>query len=246
MPLLNRKILVKSTVGCLGKQDSGLSRRVDAVSRRKMISLRFFRLSGFDTLNRESGQISFSAKEKGRSLSSTTNPYFDRAKFQTSLQEKIELAIPGFHGYKEKELRRESDKLIRNQIYQKLSDAESQAKDTYRSLVNQGANDSWDDTDHLLARLDRVMERINHSEYGYAGLFDVTKVKETDLDRMMNYDMQLIQMADNVTNAIQAFKDSVDNNRLPEAKGKVGDAMKSVDALENAYNGRKQIIVGVQ
>jgi hypothetical protein len=53
-------------------------------------------------------------------------------------------------------------------------------------------------------------------------------------------------MADNVTNAIQALKDSVDNNRLPEAKGKVGDAMKSVEALENAYNGRKQIIVGVQ
>ena len=90
------------------------------------------------------------------------------------------------------------------------------------------------------------MERINHSEYGYAGFFDVTKVKEPDLDRMMNYDMQLLQMADNVTNAIQALKDSVDNNRLPEAKGKVGDAMKSVDALENAYNGRKQIIVGVQ
>ena len=213
---------------------------------KESISLRFFWPSGFDTLNRESDENSLLEIRQGRSLSSTANPYFDRAKSQTSLQEKIELAIPGFHGYKEKELRRESDKLIRNQIYQKLSDAESQAKDTYRSLVNQGANDTWDDTDHLLARLDRVMERINHSEYGYAGFFDATKVKEPDLDRMMSYDMQLIQMADNVTTAIQALKDSVDNNRLPEAKGKVGDAMKTVDALENAYNGRKQIIVGVQ
>lgn len=179
-------------------------------------------------------------------MSSTANPYFDRVKSQTNLQEKIELLVPGFHGYKEKEMRRESDKLIRNQIYQKLYDAEASAKDIYRSLVNQGANDSWDDTDHLLARLDRVMERINHSEYGYSGFFDSTKVKEPDLDRMMGYDMQLIQMADNVTTAIQALKDSVDNNRVQEAKGKVGDAMKSVDALENAYNGRKQIIVGVQ
>src|SRR5437879_12506698 len=142
-------------------------------------------------------------------------------------------------------MRQESDKVIRIQNYQKLSDAESQAKDTYRSLVNQGANDSWDDTDHLLARLDRVMERINHSEYGYAGFFDVTKVKEPDLDRMMSYDMQLIQMADNVTTSIQALKDSVDNNRLPEAKGKVCDAMKAVDPLENEYNGRQQFIAGV-
>jgi hypothetical protein len=90
------------------------------------------------------------------------------------------------------------------------------------------------------------MERINHSEYGYSGFFDSTKVREPDLDRMMGYDIQLIQMADNITSSIQALKDSVDNNRLQEAKGKVGDAMKSVDALENAYNGRKDIIVGVQ
>jgi len=179
-------------------------------------------------------------------LSSTTNPYFDRVKSQTGLLEKIELLVPGFHGYKEKEMRRESDKLIRNQIYQKLSDAEAQAKDIYRSLVNQGANDTWDDTDHLLARLDRIMERINHSEYGYAGFFDSTKVKEPDLDRMMGYDIQLIQMADNITTSIQSLKDSLDNDQVQEAKGKVGNAMKAVDALENAYNGRKQIIVGVQ
>jgi len=179
-------------------------------------------------------------------LSSTTNPYFDRVKSQAGLLEKIELLVPGFHGYKEKEMRRESDKLIRNQIYQKLSDAEAQAKDIYRSLVNQGANDSWDDTDHLLARLDRIMERINHSEYGYSGFFDSTKVREPDLDRMMAYDIQLLQMANTVTTTMQALKNSVDNSQLQEAKGKVGDAMKSVDALENAYNGRKQIIVGVQ
>jgi len=179
-------------------------------------------------------------------LSSTTNPYFDRVKSQTGILEKIELLVPGFHGYKEKEMRRESDKLIRNQIYQKLSDAEGQAKDIYRALVNQGANDTWDDTDHLLARLDRIMERINHSEYGYAGFFDSTKVKEPDLDRMMGYDMQLIQMADNVTTSIRSLKDVLDNDRLQEAKGKVSEAMKVVDALENAYNGRKQIIVGVQ
>ena len=179
-------------------------------------------------------------------MSSTTNPYFDRVKSQTGILEKIELLVPGFHGYKEKEMRRESDKLIRNQIYQKLSDAEGQAKDIYRALVNQGANDTWDDTDHLIARLDRIMERINHSEYGYAGFFDSTKVKEPDLDRMMGYDMQLIQMADNVTTSIRSLKDVLDNDRLQEAKGKVSEAMKVVDALENAYNGRKQIIVGVQ
>ena len=190
--------------------------------------------------------MKFEYQRKGSKLSQPSSSFYDRAKSQTNLQEKIMLLIPGFHGYKEREIRRESDKLLRNQIYQKLSSAEAQAKDTYRSLVNQGLNDTWDDTDHLMARLDRVVERINHSEYGYAGFFDVTKVKEPDLDRMIDYDMQLLQMTDSVTTAIQGLKDSVDSGHVQDAKGKISEAMKAVDALETAYNGRKDVILGVQ
>ncbi len=176
---------------------------------------------GFDTLKSNIGQEIW-ISGKGSKLSQPSSSFYDRAKSQTNLQEKIMLLIPGFHGYKEREIRRESDKL------------------------NQGINDTWDDTDHLMARLDRVVERINHSEYGYAGFFDVTKVKEPDLDRMMDYDMQLLQMTDSVTTAVQGLKDSVDNGRVQEAKGKISDALKAVDALETAYNGRKDVILGVQ
>ncbi len=97
-----------------------------------------------------------------------------------------------------------------------------------------------------MARLDRVVERINHSEYGYAGFFDVTKVKEPDLDRMMDYDMQLLQMTDSITSAVQGLKDTVDNGRVQDTKGKISDALKAVDALESAYDGRKGVILGVQ
>lgn len=204
-----------------------------------------FNSDGFDTL-KSNIDVKSEDQRKGSKLSQPSSSFYDRAKSQTNLQEKIMLLIPGFHGYKEKEIRRESDKLLRNQIYQKLSSAEAQAKDTYRSLVNQGINDTWDDTDHLMARLDRVVERINHSEYGYAGFFDVTKVKEPDLDRMMDYDMQLLQMTDTVTTAIQGLKDTVDNGHVQDAKGKISDAMKAVDSLETAYNGRKDVILGVQ
>jgi sulfur relay (sulfurtransferase) complex TusBCD TusD component (DsrE family) len=90
------------------------------------------------------------------------------------------------------------------------------------------------------------VERVNHSEYGYAGFFDAVKVRETDLDRMMNYDVQLLQMSDSVVNAINAFDSSVENSNFQDAKMKVKDALKAVDAFENAYNGRKQVIMGAQ
>ncbi len=177
-------------------------------------------------------------------MSTTGKNFYDRSKTQTGLLERIELIIPGFRGYKEKELRRESDKMVRNQMYLKLSEAESLVKDVYRSLVNQGVSEAWDDTDHLVARMDRITERINHSEYGYAGFFDAMKVKEPDLDRMISFDDQLLQQTDTVTQAIAALKDSVDGGRVQEARAKVADATKAVDALELAYNGRKDVIMG--
>jgi len=176
----------------------------------------------------------------------TGRAYVERGKAGTGLLEKIELFIPGFRGYKEKEIRRESDRLIRNQVYQKLSEATAKAKDVYRSLVNQGVSEAWDDTDHMMAKLDRITERINHSEYGYAGFFDIAKVKEPELDRMIDYDLQMLQMAEAVGQAVNTLKESVDGERPAEARGKVKEALKTVDALEAAYNNRKQVILGVQ
>jgi hypothetical protein len=182
-------------------------------------------------------------------MSSSGTPgsaYYRSGRSQTGLLEKIELFLPGFRGYKEKELRRESDKLVRNQIYMKLSDSLSKTKDVYRSLVNQGVTETWDDTDRLSARLERVSQQVNHSEYGYAGFFDIVKVKEPQLDQMMDYDYKLLQMSDSVGQAIDSLKDSVDNERWNEARGKVLAATKQVDSLEEAYNGRKQVILGAQ
>ena len=179
-------------------------------------------------------------------MSQAGKSFYERGKAGTGLLEKIELFIPGFRGYKEKELRRESDRLIRNQVYQKLSEATGQAKEVYRSLVNQGVSEAWDETDHLMSRLDRITERINHSEYGYAGFFDIAKVKEPELERMTDYDLKLLQMSDLIYQAVASLKDSVDNEKPQEARAKVKETMKAVDSLEEAYNNRKQIIIGAQ
>ena len=48
---------------------------------------------------------------------------YERIKGEQGLVEKIVSYIPGYHGYKEKELRRETDKLVREFSVQKLKEA---------------------------------------------------------------------------------------------------------------------------
>src|SRR3989337_3797577 len=124
---------------------------------------------------------------RGKTLSEKKDVY-GTAKEQMRLSERILAAIPGFHGYKEKELRRESDKLIRNHLYLKLSAAKTDLRTVSQKLADRRWMDVLTDIDRLLARVDRVNQKVNHASYGYSGFFDAIKIKEEHLDRMLEFE----------------------------------------------------------
>ena len=111
---------------------------------------------------------------------------------QMRLSETIAAFIPGFRGYKEKEIRRESDRLIRNHLYLKLSIAKNNLRDINQKLADRRYFDVLTDMDRLLAKMDRVVEKVNHASYGYSGFFDAVKVREENLDNMIAFDNKLI------------------------------------------------------
>ena len=164
-------------------------------------------------------------------------------KAKTALLEKIMLFIPGFRGYKEKELRRESDRLLRDKIYKTLIEAKEDLKETYRRLVEARVTEAWDDTDRLIAKFDRVSERINHAEYGYSGFFDMVKVHEQDLDRMINFDLSLLEKVEDIKKSISELKEETLSDKFDKARSKILEIHKNLDALEKLYNQRKEAIL---
>ncbi len=65
---------------------------------------------------------------------SEKNDVYSDVKGQMRLSERIAAFIPGFRGYKEKEIRRESDKLIRNHLYLKLSTEKNDLREISQKL----------------------------------------------------------------------------------------------------------------
>ena len=108
------------------------------------------------------------------------------------LSERIAAFIPGFRGYKEKEIRRESDRLIRNHLYLKLSIEKNDLREINQKLADRRYFDVLTDMDRLSAKMDRVVEKVNHASYGYSGFFDAVKVKEDNLDSMIAFDNKLM------------------------------------------------------
>ena len=170
---------------------------------------------------------------------------YSEAKSQMRLSERIAAFLPGFRGYKEKELRRESDRLIRNHLYLKLSTAKSDLKSIFQKLSDRRYLDVLADMDRLVAKMDRVVEKVNHASYGYTGFYDVVKVKEESLDRMIAFDNKLLDAIDSLAADVNTFKAELDSGETKSLKERIQNLTDKLKSFEETFDKREEVILGV-
>jgi hypothetical protein len=170
----------------------------------------------------------------------------EKAKGERTLFERILGELPGFRGYKEKELRRETDKLIRNHIYRKLSEARKDAKEIFQKLSNQRLHEVLTEMDRLVMIFDRVTEKINHASYGYAGFFNVLKVQEEKLDEMIAFDNELVGQAQRILDDTSVFKGEVVKREFKRARKHIEELRGLLELLEEKFDERGETILGVK
>ncbi|MCD6529621.1 hypothetical protein J7L06_04980 [Candidatus Bathyarchaeota archaeon] len=157
--------------------------------------------------------------------------------------ERVLTEIPGFRGYKEKKLRRESDKLLRKHLYRRLIDARSDLKEVFQKLSDYRRYELFSEMNKLIARLDRVAENVNHASYGYTGFFNVVKVEEEALDRMIEFDGLLVEYVNEISKAAAEFKESIRSLKFGEAKGYIEEVGDTLEALEEKFSERMESIL---
>ena len=176
---------------------------------------------------------------------SEKNDVYETAKKQMRLSERLLAEIPGFRGYKEKEIRRESDKLIRNHLTQKLTLARTNFKTIFQRMSDRRQLDVLTDMDRLVAKFDRVTEKVSHASYGYSGFFDVIKIQEAALDRMTDFDNQLIDQVNSIANEVDVFKNEVTKQNFDNAKDRVQTLTDMLETFDETLAKREEVILGV-
>jgi hypothetical protein len=176
---------------------------------------------------------------------SENNDVYAQSKSQMRLSERVAAALPGFRGYKEKELRRESDKLVRNNLYLKLTKDKDDVRVISQKISDKRYMDVLVDMDRLTAKMDRITEKVNHASYGYSGFFDIVKIKEENLDRMITFDNQLLDEVNALTAAIGDLKTQLLSNNFANLKDKIQAIADKIELLEDTFDKREQVILGV-
>lgn len=164
----------------------------------------------------------------------------DKARAGQGVLEQLANAIPGFQGYREKELRRDADRAEREHLAACLEQCkrpfDSLASDASRS----GSLDEINDVETGRKRLDKVVARIRYADRGYAGFFDAVKVDEAMLERVYQFDLGLVADVESVHDAAEAAGAAAD------VRAGLAPVLAAIEALEARLLEREQILSGIR
>lgn len=157
-----------------------------------------------------------------------------KARSQQNILERIANRIPGFKGYREKELRRDADRIEREYMARQLEECRKALDAWSTDATRSGALDAINDIETARKRLDKVVARIRFADRGYAGFFDAVKVDEEALARVYAFDDALLVYVDAIREARTFTSDAV--------KGMV----ERIDALDAKLGEREDLLAGIR
>jgi len=148
--------------------------------------------------------------------------------------------LPGYKGYKDKEVRRQADKLIRMKVARGFEEQRGRLNRIAMQLADAGRLRVLLTVDRSLMRLQFLIDRLKTASYGYAGLFDAIKVKEAELDALYDYDAALLDNVEKVRMLIDAVDAAEDDDEVTEAGNEL---LAALDEINETFSKRQDVIL---
>jgi hypothetical protein len=154
--------------------------------------------------------------------------------------EEIAKDLPGYKGYKQKEVRREADKLVRLKVARAFDEQRRRLNSVAVELADAGRLRVLMPLDRAIMRLQFLIDRLKTASYGYAGLFDAIKVREAELDALYDYDAALVDSVDRVSTLIDAVAAAKEDEEVTKA----GNALlEALEEINETFTRRQDVIL---
>jgi hypothetical protein len=142
-------------------------------------------------------------------------------------------------GYATKEDIRELDKKLRDLYYADFKDLRHRWEEIYLSALNAGT--ATDDFKKVIQIVDRIAEKVNHADYGYAGLMDRKgHIRETELTRVFDYDKALGEDIQAMMSAVDALYSDSQAEKWSDAPSKARNIKSLILGFESKWDEREK------
>ncbi len=194
-------------------------------------------MSFIEKAKKKLGDLAGGAKDETSGPEASTQSTIDQVKGNQGIFDKIQNFFT--MGYGTKEDLRELDKKLRDNYYADFKGMRHKWEALYLEALN--AKQPGDDYKKVIQVMDRVAEKINRADYGYAGLFDRKgAIKENELAKIFNYDKAFGTQIQSLDQSIDDVNGSVEAEAWNETGPKVRVVKLRLLDIEKKWDGREQ------
>ncbi len=159
---------------------------------------------------------------------------------------RLELLIPGYHGYRRDEDIRAADSLLRRQIADRLRNDRFTAENARTAMTQAGQFAALTDLAPLIADLMQIEPKVRSAEQGYSGIAAAIKVGPEQLDRLYEYDYGFVVAADQFSTTLATLPGAVAAQNWAQAQSVCASARAQLAQLLQAFGARTRVVEGIQ
>ena len=154
-----------------------------------------------------------------------------------------EKVLPGYKGYREREDSRNSDKLLREFLSNKLKEGRSRYDDFKAGIAHRSALDLLAPAEKVTQPLSRVIDRLRYTNYGFSGKwFGKDKIDAERLEKVHGFDQQLAESVEHLIKDLAALELLDDNSEIVSMLKSLAGKIREMD---EALNRREEILRAV-
>ena len=157
----------------------------------------------------------------------------------TRFLENLAYLVPGYRGYKDKELRQEEDSRLRSRVLAKLQVVRTLLDERRERLqeTNAPAAEGWL---RRLRRVEALAEAVRYAPYGFSGFFEAERVREETLERLLETDLLLFQDLDDAVEVLRAAP--IAGSARPSQTEMIAALDQLIDAVETRLVTRDKVL----
>ena len=169
----------------------------------------------------------------------------DRVNEDRGLIKKLELAIPGFRGYRKREDLRIADSLLRKQLADGLGDVKQKIELCRKDLADKMEMDLLNGIGSLMNNITSTENRLRHAEQGYTGVSADYNIREDELENMYEWDLHLISDINKLSETVTVLQYTIGSKDTGAIAKKIDEVEEDIREFNSLFDKRIQTIANL-
>lgn len=169
----------------------------------------------------------------------------ERVTEDRGLLKKLELAIPGFRGYRKREDLRIADSLLRKQLANNLGKIREKMELARHDLTKEMEMDLIDNMAPLMNNITSTENRVRHAEQGYSGVSADFNVREDELNKIYEWDLNLLSDLENLSNSASTLQSTISTGNKTDINQKINEVENEIREFNSLFDKRIQTIANL-